>query len=739
MSTSAEQLFLYGEVLEPEFHSVVDLLGHLDLTAGAAGVFAAMILLTFLGVLWQEVIFCISTGVKHLVSLVRAVVSGARWFVQSVTAARSPGKMYAMYRDGAKFPFCDWPLCRLVYAVVCWCFPSDRPMMSACRLWGTFLCVTGVYFALLLPGLHQVSGIAGGLGPEGWDMLEYCVHAHGGGVAPGRWVWRQWLEIVRCNGVETGLVLRDLIDEGYRLLRDDREIDHLPILALAAVCVSLILVAAWSFAALAEVVSRRKRVVDPLPRADSKAALTPVDETPLRGTPPQQSTAIPSALGRLLFAKTEELRAAKQQIEEIKGQMEEACAQVKSLTACRVEAKVMRPQDVVVINNLQRDLAEAEGRLSVARGRLRVVEENAVSKESALEERVAQLEDQLEDQVEHKRHQAHSLSEVSSLRAELQARNDQLVALEGRLAAAEASPTVNTKAGKADNEAILAENQRLAAENQKLAAKCQALVMEFLDLQTAKDELSQRVESSLAAAHQERDAALGQVLSLQSELGSTQKVMESMAKDAEESQVRAKETETALRSSNAELKRACELASEQGGMPAGEAPGRILALEKEIEELQKKVGIAMRDAQRKHSQAVDSQRVNEVLEHRLAKWEHSRDGQEIPKRRTGDVGSITTALEQSRVKVSEQQTEIEELRKQLSKLKETTPSPDEQVQAYRKHIEKLRETHDETKREHMKEHIRWARRTAELDEEVRRLRIELSEAGFTSRHRGGNH
>jgi hypothetical protein len=132
---------------------------------------------------------------------------------------------------------------------------------------------------------------------------------------------------------------------------------------------------------------------------------------------------------RLLKAKTEELRAVKQR-------MEEGWALAKQLSACPAPTEEPRQREPALLVELRQELARKDGEISVAQGRLRQVEDDAIARERSFSERVSKLEQQLalgKEQVE-----SSFVNEFQSLRVEPQARNEQLVVLEQHLAAAEA-------------------------------------------------------------------------------------------------------------------------------------------------------------------------------------------------------------------------------------------------------------------------------------------------------------
>ncbi|KAF7587835.1 hypothetical protein BBP40_006658 [Aspergillus hancockii] len=101
----------------------------------------------------------------------------------------------------------------------------------------------------------------------------------------------------------------------------------------------------------------------------------------------------------------------------------------------------------------------------------------------------------------------------------------------------------------------------------------------------------------------------------------------------------------------------------------------------------------MTDAQRSHEQAAAGQRTIEILENRLK----------------------STALAQAQVKLSEQQTEINELQQQLSQSRQGIVWPSEQVNQ-EDTIRKLQEALGTEKRARTEDRVRWGKGTRELEE-----------------------
>ncbi|KAB8200788.1 hypothetical protein BDV34DRAFT_216834 [Aspergillus parasiticus] len=367
----------------------------------------------------------------------------------------------------------------------------------------------------------------------------------------------------------------------------------------------------------------------------------------------------------LLIAKTEELRVVKQRMED-------------------GWALETRPRETTVIVELRQELAVKEGQLIFAQGKLRNVQDDTTAKERSLCERVAQLEQQLAR--EREQAEADSLNEHRLPRAELQTRKDQLVTLEHRLAAAEAREQQSR--GHTDTE-----HQNLV----ELTAQCQAFQAEHNRLKL------QFRDSSVAI--QERDAALGRVILLETEPVTTQSSAESVVRQAQESLAHAYKADMALRQSMSDLQHTCDLTLAQERATADQAQKRASDLTAEVNDLQGKIGMEMRDAERSHEQAAAAERTIQILEHRLARCEASHSSQEIP-------GTQVTA--------SQQQTEINDLRRQLGEAKQGFMWPSEQVA--QEGVQKLREVLGNEERARTEDNICWGKKTRELEDECQKLR-----------------
>ncbi|THC94624.1 hypothetical protein EYZ11_005912 [Aspergillus tanneri] len=143
---------------------------------------------------------------------------------------------------------------------------------------------------------------------------------------------------------------------------------------------------------------------------------------------------------RLLNTKTEELRT-------VRHQMEDGRALVKQPSARPILTEKTQLCESVVIIQLRIELPKKDTQFSVARGQLRRLEDNLANEREQAE--------------------ANSLSEIQSLRAEIQTRNAQLVAIEDRLAAGEAQELLS----RGRHKQIDIECQQLVNHNNELDAQ----------------------------------------------------------------------------------------------------------------------------------------------------------------------------------------------------------------------------------------------------------------------------
>lgn len=274
----------------------------------------------------------------------------------------------------------------------------------------------------------------------------------------------------------------------------------------------------------------------------------------------------------------------------------------------------------------------------------------------------------------------------------------------------------------ARHQAQTAENQRLVAENQALTSRCSEL---------ESRSCSPEARSPSFAAQQERDEALGKALYLQQELENTKSTAERLINEANEALNESRETaakmQQSMQQSIHDIKSACDSTLEQQRARASEAELQVIQLTEEVNDLQLRIGMAMRDAQRKHEEATQAQQAIQVLENRLSKWENRDGAQEIMKRQTGHIGSISTALEQAKLTVAQKDLEIENLRRAMAKLQNQpqTPSSDQEALLHEQ-VRRLRVALETEKRARSEDMIQTGKQIRQLTDENRKLTVSLS-------------
>ncbi|PWY69019.1 hypothetical protein BO94DRAFT_540151 [Aspergillus sclerotioniger CBS 115572] len=137
--------------------------------------------------------------------------------------------------------------------------------------------------------------------------------------------------------------------------------------------------------------------------------------------------------------------------------------------------------------------------------------------------------------------------------------------------------------------------------------------------------------------------------------------------------------------------------------------------------------MAIKDLQRSSERLAAAEKAKTALEQLMNKKEVAQDKDkepETPKARTSEFKPITSALEQSRVKISEQESEIKHLRNQLSQATQGIVGPSEQL--LKEQAKDLRELLEKEKRQRTEDQINWDKLTRELEEKTRKLRISQS-------------
>ncbi|GLA29968.1 hypothetical protein AnigIFM63326_008163 [Aspergillus niger] len=299
---------------------------------------------------------------------------------------------------------------------------------------------------------------------------------------------------------------------------------------------------------------------------------------------------------------------------------------------------------------------------------------------------------------------------------------------------------------KGQHEKLEGEGREKQEELDYLSVQYDSLFEDHVDLQT-------RLEG---------DEAAQENLGLRVEVNAVKAFAKEKVREAEERMMEAEAVANALRQADRGLRETMQGLKkayddeveryddevEKERAAANEARKQVKGLAEELKEMSQQVGIALRDAQRFQEQKEGTEAemdklegVNDVLEHRLKYWERSESSQEIPKRRTGDLGSLATALDSSRVEISRQQTEINRLhallRQAQTESAASAPSAPSD-QALQDSVNRLRQALEAEKRQRTEEQVRWGRRVRELEEETQRLRVSSSNAGLgRGRGRGG--
>ncbi|PYH84986.1 hypothetical protein BO82DRAFT_389603 [Aspergillus uvarum CBS 121591] len=327
--------------------------------------------------------------------------------------------------------------------------------------------------------------------------------------------------------------------------------------------------------------------------------------------------------------------------------------------------------------------------------------------------------------------------ELQSLKNALQTRTDELQACADKLVDVEkhlATAEEHGRESETQRQELLTEKLELLAQNQQIIAEYEAFRVSH-EANPHQSQLLETMQQELAAAIarnnalQEENNAIeieGQIMvaKLEFDLDEAHRQLA----EAQFSQVNAQQSmqegDVAGNMSLAEARAQAEQARTQAFMKEKE----LAEVTEENRTLQIQVGLAMRDAQRGQERADTAERVNKVLEVRLAQWEEkARDEQTILKRPTANVGSVATALQQCQVKVSEQQTTINEFKEKLEKAKVASPAGKVE-EKLRADFSMIKSMYDRERRARTEDQIRWSKENRELEEELRKLRIGISNA-----------
>ncbi|XRM42598.1 hypothetical protein ABZX51_005806 [Aspergillus tubingensis] len=742
MMSPTEQVLVYGRTLNPEYES----LDMLDLTAGLDTVFAALILFFFVAVNWHTLTFGISFGAKLL------------------AAVFSPLEILVACVDAFKRRMIQSQMGRRLSDLRNWYFPARRPIAMISRVYVTIVTLMWTSQDLLTPGYHVLYGMADGMGPAGWDHWEYCLNL-GRGSPAGRWSSSRRLQGFHCDGVDLGVELFSVWEDYVPTFSVGDDIEHLQIFRF--VCLVLALASILAGAVIAIRHSSPVKAIETLCSwTRSKSKNGPEDEAQHQDAALLEQVGLLSARIGTYKAMLDEVRgqlAAKtEQANGMEVRFDELRSRNQMLVARCEEDKVAQQENLIA--GLRQELDRVNCRLIMANGRARGVQ--------ATEPNAAEIRD-LEGKLQFFQAQCHTQAaqlgtaeaQMNALQAQFEEKS-QLLEAEGRAKQEEIDFMLQ------QYDSLFAEHFDLTGQHKNLSEQHEKLQSAFKGDDAAQEILGLRAEIESLKSALDRNSAAQETLNLRVEVNAVKAVAEEKVREAE-----AKATEAEQKMMEAEgvanflrqadeghrktmksLKDAYdkeveryddEVAAERAA--ADEARKQVKGLEEELKEMSRQVGIASRDAQRfrEQKEGTEAERdkltgVNDVLEHRLKFWENRESMQTIPKRRTGDLGSLATALDEARVEISRQQTEINDLRAKLQAQTESAASaasaPSDQ--ALQDSVNRLRHAMEVEKRQRTEDQVRWGRQVQELQQENQRLRVSISSAGLgrgrgRGRGRGG--
>lgn len=608
--------------------------------------------------------------------------------------------------------------------------------------WNVWYRLDGVYSAA-----RYVSGLV-----DGWNAQTQSPDCPG---AISRYHLNDWLsqdrlsETYYCLGEKSGFKLHALIMNDWlspsRFVGNDGkgEISHFYALALVSCVISFAIMAMASYILLPRA-AVFQHVKSSLFQLESQYPLgTPITqkESDLWNMISQYEVDIDRKKAQLA-SKSTLLDAAVSELHASKARQEEGWAQVGILADRRNRALEAQYHEQSLSRKLRQQLVETGGKLKVAEGRIRDErEELANAHRQVADQRKQIFEEQKE--LDHTRQQLLDNQQLANHHQKLAEERERLDGVRDQLAAQcqqfaeEHQRLVAENQQYAEREQGLAQEfERLVAENQQQAEKQKGLVQYQEPLTHEHQELinqGSQLNASLKAAQRERDEALTQAMSLQLDLDSTTMTASITYAHSQESLSRAQQAESTLQQAMADLKSACNQTLAQERAASQEARSQASGLSAEVNDLETKIGMAMRDAQRSHEQATNAQGTIDMLEHRLARHQAVQSGstQEIPKRQTGNTGSMATALADKDVAVAAQTAEIANIKRQLEQVKKEAPAAAPQQPAdpaIKEGFQKLRAVLEKERRARTEDNVRWGSKTRDLEADNQKLRVSLSNA-----------
>ncbi|RDW81203.1 uncharacterized protein DSM5745_04760 [Aspergillus mulundensis] len=156
MATVDEQLFLFGEVLEPEpLTGFIAVLEYADLMLTGSLAFALIVISTIIAAYWEDLASAVFKGAKQLIWAIGVLVTGMAWLSKHLLNIHSFAELNNMLCEAMALTtmhFLQSQPGRLVSSVSHWYFPWNRPELAIIRVGCTFIGYVGLD-ALIIPSL----------------------------------------------------------------------------------------------------------------------------------------------------------------------------------------------------------------------------------------------------------------------------------------------------------------------------------------------------------------------------------------------------------------------------------------------------------------------------------------------------------------------------------------------------------------------------------------------------------
>ncbi|KAL4785267.1 hypothetical protein BJX76DRAFT_356288 [Aspergillus varians] len=683
MATVAEQLFLFGEVLEPEpLTGVLAVLEYADLMLAGSLTFALIIILTIIAACWESITPMAVREAKQLPRAIAGPVLKVGWLLKQLLSVRSYTELDTLlYKVKAMMVMAILQGLpgRFLSAMGGWYFPFNRPQLTIIRLGCTFIGYM-IVDSFLLSSLSL------------------------------------YLIIIRN-------ALSDLVPSTKSYSLDTpADILHLEAIAFVAILFSLVAFLWFLFETASNAFTSHKLFTKfsstPTKGNDARETIvsipTPQAETDLRNTIRNCEAA--------LKRERATVKAANKRIEEIWSRYKKEIASRNAAEESQIRASAEKYK-------LRQDIAQRDYQLQMTRDRFRENEHQHDIKIQKLQTRITQLEGSLEDQIEDS---AQVEKDFKFKLAELEGRLDKTQteqALAGQIA--ELQVQLENKAMMEENfsnkitqrEAqlmkqleqqtqtgeglrhqlvLLEENfereldasqiqlrQEAAQGLSRLQQLCAEQEAEIQRLVSAKIESDRQVEglhdhvrglqAEIVGTANEVKEKEGEIAKLQLEL----ELFQDFQKEELPLLAQAQPTNAdPQRDAMQQLINGYEAVLEQERNEANTVRRLVGELEKEVRDNLRRINMSMKDAERSHQEAIKArQRVNE-LEMQLT----TPDDQIIPQKKMTDMKSVSTKLEKSQLTVVKQTHTISELQRQLAQVQEAGGAPGKAREIERLHV-----------------------------------------------------